>query len=511
MKIKIKFDNPGIKCDSKGKKGTHGSNDNPRKCGFIEFDLDIFKAIYQMFPPNIISYYNAINKAKGKPVGTDKESNGSIPDEPGILPVNGHDIFNYVARFGSANFQIQAVIRLNGRLDHDKLQKAVRLSIDTEPVFGCRLAEKNPPYWKRLTNIDNTAFCTFERSYNPGEAVRRFLESPLDMDYDPMVKLNLINSGPYDTLCVKINHACCDATGTKEFLQLLSDNYTLIDKGEYVFPPRPRMRSRRDQDRLFNTLGIKDPDAAWSGELDNPKTMWPFPWRQGKPGIASASICKLPLGYVNVMSKYAQARGATINDLILTAFYRAMFEMSKIQQGVPMDISMTVDLRRYLPGQKTEAIRNFSGGIDTKLPMVDHETFEGTLARVIPMMNEIKKKKPGLQSAVGLERVERAIFSETLSYYQAAAQTANYSDKCSPVLSNLGFINRSVLRFGKAVVTDAYIVPPAVSAPGILLCVGTYNGITTLSVSYYKDQVRDGDMNTLLNLIKQELLHCCRP
>jgi NRPS condensation-like uncharacterized protein len=426
-----------------------------------------------------------------------------------ISTANGHDIFNYTARYRMANFQIQTVMTLNGRLDHSRLIKAVRLSLDAEPVFRCRFVENEPPYWKLIEDINNTMFCTFEETDNPDEAIKRFLESPLDMDNDPMVKLRLLSCGSYDTLCLKINHTCCDGTGTKEYIRLLSDIYSHIGQNNDFFTPRTRIRGRNDQDRLFKALGIKDPESAWTGELETPKKMFAFPWQPGKPANTRVAVCRLPSGHVDIMSRYAKGRGATINDLIITALYRAMFEISQPEQGVPMDISMTVDLRRYLPDRKTEAIRNFSGEIYLKLARFEHESFEGTLSRVVPMMNNLKSGRPGLQSAIGLERVEKANFSEILSYYTAETQKATDTDTCLPMLSNLGFIDKSLIKFGEAVVTDAYIVPPVLCPPRLLLCTGTYNGILTTAVSYYEARASRVYIDRLINLIKDELVTGC--
>lgn len=468
---------------------------------FFDIDLDLLYMAYGMFPQNKV--IENFTKTQNQNHTSEKAN-----DNTGILPVNGHDIYNYVARYGMANFKIQTILKLDSKLDHEMLLKAVRLSVDAEPVFGCRLMQNQPPYWKRLDDIDKTTFCSFEETDNLDEAIEVFLESPLDMDNDPMVKLKLISSGEYDTLCVKINHTCCDGTGTKEYLKLLSDIYTCLDiYGDYI--PKPSVRSRHDQDRLFSELGIKDPEAAWNPLLDIPKTMWAFPWLQGKRNIASVAVNRFSKGHIEELYEYGKAREAKINDIILTAFYRAMFEMSQPLPGIPMDISSTVDLRRYLPKQKTEAIRNFSGGFDTRIARVADEPFEGTLSRVVTMMNAIKNGRPGLQSAIGLERVEKANFYETLSFYQTASQCSGYIDKCAPVLSNLGFIDKTFLKFGKTYVEDAYIVPPAVSAPGILLCVSSYNGILTLAISYYQAQVRCDDVERLLNLIKKELIANC--
>ncbi len=77
-------------------------------------------------------------------------------------------------------------------------------------------------------------------------------------------------------------------------------------------------------------------------------------------------------------------------------------------------------------------------------------------------------------------------------------------------MSNFGFISKSLIKFGDNVVTDAYIAPPIVRAPGIILVASTYNGIITLGAGYYEPSVRKADMERLLNTIRDELVRGCR-
>jgi NRPS condensation-like uncharacterized protein len=441
----------------------------------------------------------------------------SKPHNPDILPANAHDICNYVARHRVANFQIQAVMNFDGRLDYNRLERAVRLSVDAEPVFGCRFFEGDPPYWKRLSKIDKTIFCSLEETDNPDKAVRRFVESHMDMDKDPNVKVRLIRSGLCDTMCIKVNHACCDGTGTKEYIQLLSEIYSNIDQENSTFEIKPRIGGRKDQDRLFRALGIKYPEAGFNPQEITPRTIWAFPRKKGWTNDTRYVVCRLPQGQLDVLSKYGKARGATINDLILTAYYRAMFKISQPPYGIPMDIGSTIDLRRYLPDQKATAIRNFSGGFSTRIARVWNESFEGTLSRVMHEMNKIKNRRPGLQNAMGGELVERMSFSSINAHFKAQSQineiTSNYSvlpvNTFSPVLSNLGFISKTLLRFGENVATDAYVIPPFVRAPGFLLIANTYNGILTLAAGYYKAEFSRKDVERLLNKIKDELMKGC--
>lgn len=433
------------------------------------------------------------------------------------LPVNGHDIYNYFARYRLGNFQIETVLELDGKLDYEKLSKAVRLSVDAEPVFGCRFIEADPPYWKRLDYIDENMLCSLEDTENPEEAVKRFLESPLDMDKDPMVKVKLIRCNEKDTLCIKVNHACCDATGSKEYVQLLSNIYSRLDDENGVYIPKPSVRTRRDQDRLFEELGIKDPEASFIPGSDALIPTWKFPWKHAREHFTRVAVCKLPYGHLDVMSGYAKSKDATINDLILTAFYRAMHKMDIPVYDEPMEIPVTVDLRRYLPGHKTEAIRNFSGSVNTRLLMIENETFSETLSRVRAVMNEIKNDYPGLQSAIGLEIVEKMSYKDLCTYFQAIPHYSDilikyivfYGDRCLPVLSNVGYVSRSLIKFGRVDVTGAYMVPPNVAAPALLLMPASYNGVMTLAISYYDSLVERRDIERLLEYIKDELTESC--
>ena len=76
---------------------------------------------------------------------------------------------------------------------------------------------------------------------------------------------------------------------------------------------------------------------------------------------------------------------------------------------------------------------------------------------------------------------------------------------CTPGLSNLGLILKPLSKFGENIVTDAYVIPPAVRAPGLLLLACTYNGILSLVISFYKDELSSEEAKKLLDKISMKL------
>lgn len=457
-------------------------------------------------------YYKEINKLFKKYSEKINSQSATKTESSDILPAYAHDFGNYAARYGLGNFQIQVVMKMEGKLDFDKLSRAVRLAVDEEPVLGCRFIEHNPPYFKRL-NVDNTQFCFMEETDDAEKAVFRFLESPLSMDNDPMVKVKLIRSSENDTLCIKLNHTCSDGAGAKDFIHLLAHIYSCLDKyGVYV--PKPSCRSREDHKKVFNTLGIKYPEMD-NSVVESPKTVWPFYWKSGgQKDITPFIICQLPKGQLDILSKYAKERGATINDLIIAAYYRAMFKMTNPAYGVPMDMGVTVDLRRYLPDNKADGIRNLSGGVVLSIARIIGEPFEETLNRVKSVMIRKKGKNPGYQCATAAERAEKVNFFQYLAFSKFMSKVSQITSQncffCSPGLSNVGVISKSPIMFGEKAVMEAYFIPPVVSPPAILLVASSYNGIMTLAAGYYKGSISKSFYEKLLNKIKNELIEGCK-
>ncbi len=470
------------------------------------------------FHPKAGSYYKKLKKVLAKCSGINRQNPKNTVDSSEIIPVNAYDICNYVAKYRAANFQIQAIMQLDGRLDFDKLVRAVRLSIDAEPVLGCGFIKKCSPYWKRFDEIDDIDFCSMVETDNAEEAVQHFLEGPLCMDNAPMFMVKLIRSGTHDTLGVKINHVCSDGAGAREYIQLLSDIYSRIDNGDMKYTPNPSVRNREDHEKLLSALGKESLKTSWSLHEQLALPTWRFPWKNRQMGDTRFVVCRLPEGYLDILKNFAKTRDATINDLILTAIFRAMFKISKPPYGVPMDIPITMDLRKYLPDHKADAIRNLSGGVVIKIGRKPHESFEDTLSRIVPLTTYFKDKHPSVESTRMADYIEKMSFHQICSYFKALGQVNeleamspfSVDNICSPVLSNLGLISKSLIRFGKNVVTDAYIIPPVIRAPGILLVASTYNGVITLAVGYYKPSVRKSTMEGLLNKIKHELVEGCR-
>ncbi|HEX3078218.1 MAG TPA: hypothetical protein VHQ24_15265 [Lachnospiraceae bacterium] len=427
-----------------------------------------------------------------------------IPDE---MPVNSQDLANYIGHLWNANEQIQIILEVDASLDIDRIKRAVRLTIDAEPILGCKLIESEErPYWKRHTNIDDIKWCIYEEVNDKDVAIKRWLSQPFDT-YDHQLKVIIIRSKGTDTLCVKLNHACCDGGGAKDYLHLLVDTYNhLWEDISYI--PYINTSGKRDSSKLFDELGVSDPKVFLNPELTTLRPTWAFPFKESKVDAFNFSICRLECEQTKSLYTFTKENNVTMNDLILTAFYRTMFKLVNPEEKVPMEICVTVDLRRYLSEKKAEAICNLSGVVNHRIDRIEDESSISTLKRVSLAMHDIKSNNPGLHSATSMEMMAGFDYNQAVAFMKNAWEACVTNGKSTINLSNMGVVADYPLRLGKNLVTDAYLVTPVFKAPSFMLGASTYNDVLTFTVGYCEPEVKKEAVDRFLDILCSELVAC---
>jgi len=316
-----------------------------------------------------------------------------IPDR---LAVTTQDAYNYSASKVFADQQLCMVVKLSGRLDENVLTKAILLSVDFEPVLGCRFVENHGnPFWERRRDLNQVMICLVVETVLPHKALEEFVNEPIHADLDPLVSVKIFREEEGDIVCIKMNHSVSDAGGLKEYVFLLSDLYTMLNTcGRSSIQPN---MGRRDQSQIFQHTNY----PAIIAMKEFPLPTWTFPQKEGEEPLHSFKV--ISQARFTAAKEYAHKRKATVNDVLLTALYRTLFAVNNISRDKPMIMQISIDLRRYLPEHRAEAICNLSGALYVALERRMGEPFEGTLERVCASMNKLKQDFPGLESAAGLE------------------------------------------------------------------------------------------------------------
>ncbi len=372
--------------------------------------------------------------------------------------------------------QLGGVLVFDGRLDKVRLGRAVRLLLEAEPVLGCRfVADTVPPVWRRLDTLDAVPLLVALESDDPAARASSFIAELFDQQVDPQVLSALIRGPSSDVLALKVEHAAVDGGALKEALYLLSAIYRKLGEAP-DWEPEPNLEGLRHPAAdagIFEKLRSLTPGSG----LTPGRSDWNAPSvdRRGPAAYVSASIGPEVFQSAAALGKSV---GATVNDIILTAFYRTLHRVLGAAPGSRTPISISCELRKHLPAGTKTALGNISSVLQVSVTPVANERFDGTLARVLEATREWKGAGAGRSISVSIPMVDRFLRNRGLGFFRRmvakATEAAGDQQGGYPTLTNIGIIDEKALDFGTDVrVDDAWLLGP-VAPRSIILTASTF-------------------------------------
>ncbi len=180
----------------------------------------------------------------------------SPPAIPLRFKVEKWDKIIHLGRAGHDSL-LHCILTFDGRIDEKRLDKAFRLSLDAEPVLGCRFVDKGrQPYWERKEDLDREGRVGIAEVNDAIQAVLAYMVEPIDPCDGPQIQARLFRS-ENDTLCLKINHMAVDAGGVKEYAELLSDIYRRLEKYS-CYIPQVNSTGSRSRMQVIRAFGFSE-------------------------------------------------------------------------------------------------------------------------------------------------------------------------------------------------------------------------------------------------------------
>jgi NRPS condensation-like uncharacterized protein len=398
--------------------------------------------------------------------------------------------------------RIQMLIDLEGPLDPDRLAEALRLSLDAEPVLGCRFVPRwICPYWERLEKVDPAHLLKTDQT--PEE----FLAADFDEKQHTQLQALLTKD---NRLILKVNHQVADAEGTKEVGYLVARMYRKLGD-DPTYRPEPNLGSRSLKQvyrrfvprRFFGLLG-----RVFRELWGNIRPLKSMNWlstseRSGAPVYVFKHFTKERLD--TARSQVAEL-GPTLNDLMVAASLRAIAKHTNWAKDGVLRLTGTVDLRRYLPEKKGAAICNLSSFYFVNLGYDLGTNFIETLSRVKKQIDQLKTDYFGLSFIFGgylafhpypfalARRIMRWFFRYLL-------RKGNFP----PALTNMGNIDDRLLDFGSPRVAHAMLAVPAGQPPVLAPGITGFRNSLSMSAGFYESAMPRTKMEDLFNLIDNEL------
>jgi len=433
---------------------------------------------------------------------------------PVRLPTVSSDRAVMAMAAAMGELQLFGVIRFEGSVDFERLCRAMRLTADAEPVVGCRYINSWwRPYWQRRKDLDELQWLRLleVEEGDVEETLHTYSTESVDVENDPMVQGVLIRTQSSDTLCVRVNHVIADAGGTKEVLYTIARIYSeLMRSADYQVTPN--IKGPRGLFQVLKNIGLFFGMLSLfrSGFRNIAKHIWPLRvWKlvHQKKGPAEGktyTIRHVEKDLFRKLKALGKAHQATLNDVILTSWYRAVYAWTNPKKGTPLRMLSTVDLRRYLPEEKAGGICNLSGFLHLNIGQEMGATFLESLEKVKAETNQQKANNPGGSEVPTLGAIPQFVpyrlIHKILTY-----GFGNWGQWLPPAITNMGRIFPDRLVFGDEKIEYAYLLTPLLYPPYCLGGLSGYGEGITLSVGYCESCVEKDKVEALYDQLVKEL------
>lgn len=391
---------------------------------------------------------------------------------------------------------IHCLIEFSEHIDEMVLTKAVIISADINPLIRCYFDINHKyPFWKEKDFKGEDIVKVVECSSSEEEQKVRLLSSKIDVLNGPQIKIYIIRKQNSDTLCIIMNHMVCDGTGFKEYLYTISDLYNKCKKNVEVPKREPASRSTN---QLFKNLkwsqrlGI----LCLKNELSKQKNEIKY-CLEGDISNPHFITINITTEELEAIKAYAKPKGVTINDIIITAYARALYRETGNERII---IPCPIDLRKYISEKQEHGICNLTSNYICDVYINKYSSFLDILNEVSRQIKLQKSNKNCLKPVLMLE----LIFS-LLSFN--LMRKVFHKVFTIPVTSftNLGIIDKNQLDFNDITIEYMYLTGAVKQVPYFQIAVSTYNGVCTISSNLYGTENDKKNINCFLMEMKKEL------
>ena len=423
---------------------------------------------------------------------------------PRRFPATSNDLATSIVRTFGQHMELGTRLTFDGRLDARVLERAVRLLLDAEPVLGCGLKTSTMRgWWQRRDDLDaRIPFAVVQTDNADAEAVR--LQVAKVPDEGPQVAVTLLRSPDHDDLVIGVSHNVADGQSAKQIAYVLSDLYTRL-RDDATYLPVPDLVPRPEARDVWDSLSE---DQRRTAKREPRPTMpnWELP-RKAQTG-AGRTLRELHLGpdRLSAISRHGKQRGATVNDMMLTAFFRALVRVYPPPVDKPMSLSFSAEHRRYLAGDVEPPISNLAVTIWLALENRAGEDFDGTLERMVGQTTRWRETLWGIRGAVGAAGMAKMGYAPMRLMLAAVGRLAGGAGKTSPVFTNLGIIEDGRLPFGEAAPVAARISGPAAFGASLVPTISTYRDTLTVSMGFCDADMDAPTIEAVLREMDRQLI-----
>lgn len=395
---------------------------------------------------------------------------------PKIRPAGGGERAQYLLRDYNDN-TIRFVLNYPGLVDPDVLRKAAKAVVESVDVLhGTFFSDGTMAYWHMNEDVGETNYFHYiETEGDPAKTAASLSLLPVYPEDKVQMHVTLVQSEQKSCIVIRQSHLVVDGGDGKYLIAKLVEAYNMILEAGSAEALEVKDGSRAPE-KVYEKLGLSDMKELMSNPLSSVETAYPYPTTD--IGMARVTSKVISAEIMSAARKKAKAVGATANDLLVTAFYRAYAAMDGVDASAPMSVSSMMDLRRHCVNGDSEGLCNMSGALPTTLENGCTGGFEETLAEIVKQTTAAKENPyAGLEGMPIMHSLTRS-----MPIWLLQMAIGKIYGKLSLGLTNLGNLKCADYALGDLVPNGGLFGGPLKKKPGMQISVMSFDGECTLAV-----------------------------
>lgn len=385
-------------------------------------------------------------------------------------------------------------------IDIDALKTVLICFLEKAPVLHSRFVDNHvSPYWEVMPyKIDDVI-----KVYHPEnmrEEIDNFLTQYIPPESPLQIQVGVFFYEGKTALCMVENHMCMDGGDFKYFLSEFCSAYT-----KFVTEKKPPVSLRsgsRSYDAVYSDFS-KTQEKMARNLYKNvcAKDTHRFPLT--KPNDDDKSFIarrKLTEDTFMKLKDAGKRRAATINDLLLTAYFFSLYELADYKKNESVTISCAIDLRRHMKDNSDQGITNHTAFMQCNIPQRGEDIFE-TLRYVVNSSNKYKKDK-----FMGLYGLPLLKLGYRLLPHTASEEIIKigYSNPLL-AMSNIGILDHKALSLCENEPFDGYMTGAVKYKPYVLLSATSMRKEITMSMCVKGNEEDKKTVERFFDLFEQNI------
>jgi len=370
--------------------------------------------------------------------------------------------------------QGRCVLSFSGRLDEERLERALRLGVVNAPILGCRfVAHPFRSYWEQVPDLERVPLLSIMETED-----ENLIDQFLGAHFDPCACVQFrarLFRGQNDKLAMKISHETVDAGGLLEFLGLVFELYRRLRKNP-VYLPNPG-NERRGQKAVLRNAGWRKV-LRGCHHFSCPRPQFSFPVPIGMPGKPTFALRSSEPEFYRRLREYCLKHRISVGELLLAAFCRSLFKISAPFSTAPLAIQCTKNLRSHLPADIMQRVCNLTGVF---FPEFRNRSLPDLVENVHKAMASARHDNPWIGGACLLELIFLLPEGLVRMPLKRSMLRQISSGRVYPFFANLGVIDTARLDFRDSELLEISLFGPVPHCPGSIITLYTVNERLTVT------------------------------